>query len=1080
MKQFLLFVSLLFLSSSVFAQNATISGTVTSQSDGLPIIGATVVLQGTTTAVGTDVNGEYTIKVPTEGAVLVFAYAGFITREIEVNTASNTLNVELSEDVTQLEEIVVIGYGTTKKKLVTGANLNVKGEDIAKLNTTSAMEALQGTAAGVTIDRENGAPGSSTNVVIRGLGTVGNSAPLYIVDGVEVGNIDYLNPQSIESIDVLKDAASAAIYGSKAANGVILVTTKKGKVDQKTQVSYSGYVGFQNLANQPSFLNAQEYMYIQDEMKINDGLAANDWLSLLSNNSWLDGQSSGLGSTYGEYIWGMLEDGWEGTDWLDEILSENAKIQSHSVTITGGGSKSTYSLGAGYYRQEGLVGGDVSDAYYERFNTNINTEFILWEKDDRKIVTFGENLNYTYTTSKYVATGNQYWNDVYNAGRTTPIMPAYWDESPDESGIAPNLDGLNQAHTNPLGGLYWDRGQFTDGGSNNITGNAYLNISPIEGLNIRSSFGVNASFSNSRSYSPVHTGFGNLSTGTVTDNVSQGAYQYTSYTWSNTINYAKTIDKHSFSVLLGQETQGTFVDMGVGASAKGSLYSSLDNAYLANVPTPSSVADMSYWGYDWAAGGGGVLSFMGRFSYSYDDKYMVDFTMRADGSSNFAPGNQWGYFPSISAGWNFTEEEFMQDVNWLSSGKLRASWGQNGNQTLMDSDGNYVSFVYTSNVTSTDLGYYFGDNKLTAATSSYPSNVSNEDISWETSEQLNIGLDLGFFDSRLGFTFDWYKKTTKDWLVISPIQGTYGASAPFVNGGEIVNAGTEWTLRWKDNVGDFSYGAAVSIFTNKNEVTALDADGGYISGPTSQIYDNCDAINRVEVGMPIGYFYGYQTDGILQNQSEVDAYVNSNGDAYFSDAKPGDVRFVDVNGDGVIDDNDKTMIGDPNPDVSLGLSLNFGYKGAFLNVTASGEFGMQVFNSYFWGHGADNNSYRNWTTQIFDRWTGEGTSNTLPILSSSGHRNSSYISDLYVYDADYLRITNLTVGYDFATLLKKQTWASNISLYVSVNNLYTFTGYEGYDPNVSYGGDGCSWGSGVDLGYYATPRTVMIGLNLTF
>ncbi len=1064
--------------SSAAQKKVRIEGVVTTATDGEPCLGATVFLKDTNTAVVTNIDGQYSIEVPATGSVLVFSYIGYVEQEIALSAGRTSLSVAMSEDITELDDVVVIGYGVTKKKLVTGANINAKGEDISKLNTTTAMEALQGVAPGLSITRDTGAPGSTTSVTIRGLGTVGYSTPLFIVDGVQMSSIDNINPTFIESIDVLKDAASAAIYGSRAANGVILVTTKKGTQNQKTQVSYNGYMGVQTLANKIDMLDAQEYMYIQDEMRINDGLSGVDWYSVLTNNSWLNSQEPGLGIEYGEAIMENLENGWSGTDWLDEI-TDDAAITSHSVTITGGGSASRYSIGLGYYSQDGLVGGEIADAGYDRITATFNSDYVLLKKNNRDIITFGENLSFTNSSSKGVATGGIYYNDVYNAMRTTPLMPAYWSGSVDESGIAPNLDGLNSAHVNPVAALYYNRGRNTDNNNNNIVGNVYLSIKPIEGLELRSSYGMNASFNSTRSYTETNSGFGEKLTAVVTDQVSQGMTQYTSYTFSNTASYDKDFGKHSWGFLIGNELNETTKNLSLSAWANGSIFTDLEHAYLYNVPSPESISDYGYSGVDWAASGSSVASFMSRVSYSYDDKYMGVVTMRADGSSNFAPGYQWGYFPSVSAGWNFTEESFMEDQDVLTWGKLRLSWGQNGNCVLQDSTGSGVGFVYTSNVTTDSYGYYFGDFKETQTSASYPSNVPNTELTWETSEQLNIGVDLSFLDSRLGVTFDWYDKTTKDWLVVAPILGTYGADAPFINGGSIMNRGAELSLRWNDNVGDFSYGIGLSLSKNKNEVLELNSEAGFISSSTAQVFDTADAVSRVEVGMPIGYFYGYQTDGILQNQAEVDAYVNSEGVAYFDDAQPGDVRFVDYNGDGVIDDNDKTMIGDPNADIQMGLQLNFRYKGAYMNLTATGKFGHQVFNTYFWGDTSSNNQWRNWSTEILDRWTGEGTSDYLPRLTSTSHRNSSYISDLYVYDADFVRISNITVGYDFSYLIKSG-WMKNLSVYVAVNNLYTFTEYAGLDPDVSYGGSDAPWASGIDLGLYATPRTTMIGVNLGF
>jgi len=448
---------------------------------------------------------------------------------------------------------------------------------------------------------------------------------------------------------------------------------------------------------------------------------------------------------------------------------------------------------------------------------------------------------------------------------------------------------------------------------------------------------------------------------------------------------------------------------------------------------------------------------------------MIDATFRADGSSNFAPGHRWGKFPSVSAGWNFTEEGFMSNVYFIDYGKLRASWGQNGNQSI-------PNFIYSANIAYIDPGYYFGDNKPISSTTTIPANVPNPNVSWETSEQADIGLDTRFFNSRLLFTFDWYNKMTKDWLVVAPIQGTAGAAAPYINGGDIKNTGIELSLGWNDQVGDFKYGVTIYGAHNKNEVTRIDNAEGIIMGPGNVLSQGTAYISRVEVGKPIGYFYGYKADGLLQNQDDVDAYVGPDGTPYFEDQRPGDVRFVDQNNDGKIDEEDKVMLGDPNPDFNLGIQVNLEYKGFYANTTLSGKYGMQVMRSY---RSFADRFDQNYTTDIFNRWHGEGTSNRIPRLSSSSSRNTNFISDIYMHDADFMRINNLTLGYNFTKLLQNVNWMKTARLYVAFNNLYTFTKYDGMDPDVAFG-DNASWATGIDLGLYPLPRTVMFGVNVTF
>ncbi len=1051
---------------SMFSQTKAVSGTVTDDT-GMPMPGVSVVVEGTTNGVQTDFDGNYSISDVTASDNLVFTYVGMKSQTVTVGQQS-TIDIVLETSLEALDEVVVIGYGVQKKALVTGANLNLKGEDIAMLNTGTAMEALQGVAPGVSVSRNNGAPGAGTKVTIRGLGTIGNSDPLYIVDGVAVGNIDYLSSGDIESIDVLKDAASAAIYGSRAANGVVLVTTRKGSKSKQASVHYETYYGFQNIYKNLSPLNAQEYMYIMDEGRVNDGLAPNNWEALIKNNAWLNNTYPGqLGTQLGEYVWNKLQNGWEGTNWIDEMTMKNAPVSSHSINVTGGSEDITYSLGASYLDQSGIIGGHITDAGFKRLTTRLNTEFVLFKNEERSLVTLGENFTYSQTDNRSVATGNIYWNDLHNALVQHPLMPAYWADSPDNHGFTPTMDGISNNSHNPLAVMYYRHNYANLGNKGNtIVGNVYLEIEPIKNLKFRSSYGVNAWFGHSRSWTPTYA-LGTLYSN-ATDGVSQSSYLGNTSTLTNTISYETSFGDHNLTALIGNELIQNEVNFEVGGSMSGSQFGDPKFAFLNNV-SKSTIGAINTNGADWAAGGGGLLSYVARAQYNYKEKYMFSATMRADNSSNFAKGNRWGYFPSFSAGWVLSEENFMSNSNMFI--KLRGSWGQNGNQDI----GN---FYYSSTVSYMNPGYYFGDNKPTPSVSASPTRIANPNVTWETSEQLDFGVDARFLNSRLSVTADWYKKTTKDWLVLAPSIGTSGAPPPFINGGDIENTGVEVVLSWNDNIGDFKYGATVSGAFNKNEVTKIANAEGIITGEPHILSQGTAYISRVEVGKPIGYFYGLETDGILQNQDEVDAYVTPDGTPYFDDQRPGDVRFVDQNQDGVIDDNDKVELGSPLPDFELGIQLNAEYKGFYVNTTLAGKFGGQVMQSY---RSFADNFDQNYTTDIFNRWHGEGTSNRLPRLSSSSNRNTNLISDIYLHDADYLRISNLTVGFKLGQYLQDLDYIKDIKIYASVNNLYTFTSYDGMDPDVSYGGnDDTGWASGVDLGLYPLPRTVMLGLSVDF
>ena len=1066
MKKVLVLILSSLFTLAIYAQQITVQGRVTSAEDNQPLPGVSIVIRGTTAGTVTDFDGEYQLQAMPD-AVLIYSFIGMQAQEIPVNGRTQ-INVVLQSAAFDVDEVVVVGYGVQRRALTTGANVNVKGEEIQALNPTTAMEALQGITPGVSITRNNGQPGAGTEVTIRGMGTIGNASPLYIVDGVATGDINYLNPSDIESIDVLKDAASAAIYGSRAANGVVLVTTVKGQRGRRPVISYDTYYGIQNIYRNLAPLNAQEYMYIMDEGRVNDGLAPRDWETVIKNNSWLnDTYSDNLGTRYGEYIWDLLQNGWQGTNWIDEMTKENAPVQSHALNISGGSEDIIYSFGASYLDHTGIIGGDITDAGYKRFTTRMNTEFTIVKSSGRDIIKIGENFTYTNTVNRSVATDNIYWNDLHNALVQHPLMPAYWEDSPDRHGYSPTLEGLDRGQHNPLGVMYY-RHNYNWNKGNKITGNAFIDVSPIQNLVFRSSFGIDAWFGHGRLWAPTY-GLGILYRNS-NDAAEQSMYFGNNWTWTNTLSYDTRIGDHSFTALIGNELYRNQINLEVGGRMDRTNFGAPEYAYLDNVDK-TDISAISTWGRDWAAGGGGLMSYIARVQYNYLEKYLLAATLRADGSSNFAQGHRWGTFPSISAGWIFSEEDFMEPASTIIDfAKFRASWGQNGNQDI-------DNFIYNATITYLrPAGYFFGDTKPISGPTAYPARISNPDVTWETSEQINIGLDTRLLNSRMAFIFDWYRKTTKDWLVIAPIQGTFGADAPWINGGDIQNTGVEFSLGWNDRLPDFSYGITITGAHNKNEVTRIANAEGIIQGPSHVLSQGTAAISRVEVGKPIGFFYGYQTDGIMQNQDEVDAYVTPDGNPYFNDQRPGDLRFVDQNLDGVIDEEDKVMLGDPNPDFELGIQLNAEFKGFYMNSTLTGKFGMQIMRSY---RSFADQFNQNYTTEIFSRWHGEGTSNRLPRLSSSSHRNTNEISDIYMHNADYLRVNNFTFGYRFAQLPANLDFISQARLYVSISNLYTFTKYDGMDPEVSFGHD-ANWASGIDLGLYPQARTVMFGASITF
>lgn len=1038
------FVLLLLVNLSLIAQQ-TVTGVV-SDAGGQPMSGVTVMVTGTTTGTLTGVDGKYSIPVPSGAKTLQFSFIGFADQVVDINGRS-VINITLVEAVTGLDEVVVVGYGTLKKKLVTGATVQVKGDDIQKRSTISPMTALQGQTPGLSIIKSTGEPGAGFKVNIRGMGTIGNSQPLYVIDGVPGGNIDNMSPADIQSIDVLKDAASSAIYGSRGANGVILVTTKRGSKTKAT-ISYDGSIGWQNLYKKLPMMNALEYSNILNEARVNSGLPLFDYASLVPD-------------------WARIESGqWEGTDWLDELTSKNSPIINNAINITGGSDASTYSLGISHSDQTGIVGKPV-ESQYERYSFRLNSDHvILKDKTDTwNIIKVGETLRYTYSNSNGIGTGNQYWNDVFSAIITSPFLPMYATDETDKAYPYHYSIPWNEQEGNPIASMIYNRGQ-NESKNHSLAGSFYVELQPVKNLVYRSSFGYNMSGGSYRSYQPVYTLSSNSfnSEDVVNHNMNMGF----NWTFENTLAYNfKLGSDHSFTALAGTSAERYNLGEQLNGSNRNSLFSDFLHAYLNNTPIiDGDKTTLGSYAYD----KGGVLSYFGRLSYSFREKYMATAILRADGSSNFAKGERWGYFPSLSAGWVLSEEDFFQNLkNSVNFLKIRASWGQNGNSSI-------DPFQYLATISFSNVNYFFGPDKAIVSTGGFPDILPNPAVTWETSDQLNIGFDASFFKSKLTAEFDWYNRTTFDWLISPSILASYGTGAPYVNGGDVSNKGFELSLGWNDNKGEFSYSVGINAAYNKNEVLKIENNEKIFHGPSNVLGQGTEEFYRAQVGFPIGYFWGYKTLGVFQTQEEVNEYRNSSGTVIQPTAVAGDLMFDDHNDDGVIDYNDKVMIGDPNPDVIVGLNLSMAYKGFDLSMMANGAFGQQIARS--WRRWADSPQH-NYTTDIFNRWHGEGSSNKYPRLTYGSHINWQYNSDIFIEDGDYLRISNLTIGYDFKQLFKAMP-LSQARFFMSFQNLYTFTKYSGMDPEIGSSGGNDAWAKGIDIGYYPAPRTFMLGASLKF
>ena len=1032
----------------------TVKGTV-KDNNGEPVIGATIMESGTKNGTVTDADGNFVIEIASDSKLDITSI-GYKSQTVKPS-ATGTTSVSLSEDSNLLDDVVVVGYGTQRKKLITGSTVHVTADDIAAVNAVDAFGALQSQASGMNIVMNSGQPGEGYKVTIRGMGTAGSNTPLYVVDGVPGANIDDLSPNDIESIDVLKDAASSAIYGARASNGVILVTTKKGKAGGHVQVSFDGYMGWQNPnTNDVTPLNAKQYMEINDKAYQIQGVATYDWQKLIPKQ-------------YAQIMSGT----WNGTNWLEETTIHNAPIHNASLSISGGSDISRFSLGFTKFHQTGTIGAPA-DPKYDRYTVRLNSDYSLIKKKGRDILKIGENATFSATDKRGVSVGGIYGNSIRNLLAMSPLLPAYNDEGGyyEYKDIQADAWDFSAEMANPLAQMKYDNG-FGYTKVYRLQTNFFLEFSPIKDLTYRASAGWLYRHREGRSYVPVYELSSKKSN--PNDDVSQNQSYSVRWSLENTLNWVKSFEKHNIDVLLGQSVEKWGYGNGVNVTNSNSLFpGSFDHAYIAN----ANVVDPSLTSIGGSPEAQGALSsFFGRVNYNYDETYLLSLVLRADGSSNFARGHRWGYFPSVSAGWVISNEKFMESTKaWMDFLKIRASWGQNGNC-------NISNFQYLATI-ALDDPYYF-NNKDNPALGAYPNILPNEDVKWETSEQLDFGFDARFLNNRLGVAFDWYKKTTKDWLVRAPMLLSYGTNAPYVNGGDIENKGYEIQLNWNDKIGkDFRYSVLANFSHNKNEVTRLANSEGIIHGGSNAIAQNTAELYRIQVGYPIGYFWGYEMEGIIQNEKQLQEYLDRNcsGDKANSlqgeSLQPGDVMFKDVNGNGKIDkgDDDKTMIGDPNPDFTLGLNINISYKGFDFALNGYGSFGQQVAKSYrqFSDHPDDN-----YCTDVYTKyWTGEGSTNRYPRFSDGKTANMSEISRVWIEDADFFKISRISLGYDFKRLYSKLP-VQKCRLYVALSNFFTFTGYSGMDPEVGFG-NGASWASGIDCGYYPSARSWQVGLNINF
>lgn len=1007
MKRYILLLLSCFV-MGVYAQNIKIRGNAIAASDKQPMIGLTVLVKGTTNGTITDFDGNYELNNVPENSTLVFSMIGYKTQEIKLQ-GQTVVNVVMQDDVETLDEVVVIGYGAVKKSDLTSSIAAVKGEDLATLSTGNAMNALQGKVSGLQISN-SGTPGATPRVIIRGVTTVNGSNPLYVVDGMPVGdNINFLDQNDIESMEVLKDASAAAIYGTRGSNGVILITTKKGKAGAP-KFSFTASAGFQTL-KKPDMAKASEYEYVFKQRYLNDH------------------------SEPVYYSKDNITDA-EGTDWWDATMRKTALIHNYNLSFSGGSDKYIYSASIGYFGQ---------DSQYKIGNWQKLTARFSMEYRFNDIVKAGMDF-----TPKY-----EQWNDTpdligsaMTMDPTTPIMrdKSEWTDN--------ELDNYSRSHNsqvwNPVASMARMNKSSDEYG---LLATPYISIEPIKGLIFRSQFGLNARFRLSDEFTPKF----------FLDNLEKADYStakrnmtnWVDWNWTNTLTWMKTFnEKHNLN-LMGGYTMERFQTYWLeGSRDRIPTNDELLHYVSAGTQNPQATGLNEY---------SSLISYLGRVMYNFGERYYVTASVRVDGSSKFLKDNKYAVFPAASLAWRVTSENFMKNQHVFDNLKIRAGWGRVGNQSIDNS-------AYQSTITAAD--YVFGSNADRMIGTAVGS-IGNSLLRWETVEDYNIGLDMAFLNNRLSVTAEWFRKQSHDMLLKKDNMLILGY--PMWNGqmweniGEMEAKGWELSVNWNDKKGDFSYGVGVNLSSIHNKAIKLNGAPIY-----TQSF-NGDYIIRNEEGREISQFYGYVADGLFQNQTEINAHTGEHGEILQPNAQPGDIRFKDLNNDGVLDDKDKTYLGSAFPDLMVGINANFSWKNIDFMANFYGTMGNDVYNTTkgrYSGAGGENV----YAGAYNAAWHGEGTSYDIPRLSvNDANMNYKRVSSFFVEDGSYLRCKQLQIGYTFP-----KTWTKVCTLRISFSaqNPFTITKYSGMDPEAA--ATGAVTESGVDWAGYPNPRTYLFGLNVNF
>ncbi len=1024
-------LSLLFCINS-YAQDIIVRGTVNDEG-GMPLPGVTILLKDTYKGATTDFDGNFQIEAPSNG-ILVISYIGFTTIEEPVN-GRNTIVITLKENLEALDEIVVVGYGTQKKSVVTGAISSVKASELEDLPITRVEQSLQGRVSGLTIAANSGQPGSSSTIRVRGITTFGNNEPLWVVDGVVVdaGGIGYLNQSDIASVEVLKDAASQAIYGARAATGVILITTKKGQ-SGKLSVNYNGYAGVSAPARKLDLLNAEQYATLINEASVNGG----------GSILFPDPQSLGAG-----------------TDWQDQIFNDSARRIGHEVSLSGGNDVSTYYVSFGLLDQEGIVSTNISN--YTRKNIRLNSSHKI-----SKAIRFGQTIG--YSNEKNIGLGNtnsEFGGPLASAINLDPITPVVVtdptiaNQAPyNNEGIFRDANGnpygisnlVGQEMSNPLAYEQTRLGNY--GWSDNFVGNAYLEIEPIAGLKVRSTLGGKLAYWGSYSFTPV--AYLNPSFVITQNNISKNTNKGFGWNLENTISYDKEIGGHNFNLLVGQ---GVYIDNIT--DGEGVTYFDIpvdnyqDASFNFSVPTEQITA-YGYTGVEHR-----VTSLFSRLTYDFNEKYLFTGIIRRDGSSRFGSNNKFGIFPSFSAGWVPSKEGFWPENNIINQFKIRGGYGVTGNDAIGD-------FRYLSTIG--DGRNYTVGNTGSVTIGNSPNAPSNPDLKWEETNQTNIGFDATLL-SNFRLSADFYIKKTIGILQDVPIPGYVGATgSPVGNVADMENKGIDIELGYNKSFNEFNMSINGNVSFLKNEVTYLGNGIDFLSGGAT-VQSSTYPITRTQVGEAYNSFYGFRTAGIFQNQAEIDAYTGPGGGLIQPNAQPGDFRWQDLNNDGTINEEDREFLGSPIPKFTFGFTINLDYKNFDLLIFAQGAGGNKIFQ----GLRRLDIGNANFQTKALGRWVGEGSSNSFPRLTTNDtNKNFSNPSDFYIEDGDYLRFKTIQFGYTIPRDVTNKVGIDRFRIYLTGENLITFTKYTGYDPEI---GGGIF---GIDRGYYPQAATGMLGVNVQF